>query len=183
MQPKSKIFCLGLHKTATLSLAKTLEEFGYKVRHGFKKHSDLIDKAIYKGEPALSILEKEWEEYDAFLDLYAVRYFYPILEKQYPNSKFVLTTRNENDWIKSVHNQIQKRPKSPYFHYWYFQTDNQRRWDKRSSEACIREHFGNKDNFLEINIPENSKQDYSRLCEFLGQIPLRSKFLHENKSN
>jgi hypothetical protein len=32
------------------------------------------------------------------------RDYYKILDKQYPNSKFILTTRNINDWIRSRRN-------------------------------------------------------------------------------
>lgn len=180
-----KIFCLGMHKTGTLSLAHALEELGYRVRHGYKAQSDAIQNALYDGKKPLDYVEEELGEHNAYLDIYAVRWFYPKMDEAYPDSRFILTTRDNDDWLASVHRQMKKRPQqeSPWFHYWYHQTDNQRIMDKTSSEYEIRYYFADRGDFMEINLIENSgKENWAYLCQFLDKPIPDVEFPHANKS-
>ena len=175
-----KIFCLGFHKTGTLSLKHALKKLGYRTQHGYKKHSDLIKKALHDGKKPLTYIEGAVGEKDAYLDLYAVRYHFVRLDKEY-DAKFILTTRNEDDWVGSVKRQMKRNPNSPFYHYWYYQSELQWRYDKRGDEACIRKYFKDRDNFLEMDITDGDGWD--ELCAFLGKEIPDEPFPHKNKSH
>lgn len=89
-----KIFCIGFHKTGTTSLSKALKILGYKVKGPF----GVRDKNIQKN--ALSKAKSFVPKFDAFQDNP-----WPILYKEmdnlYPESKFILTIRDNDSWIKS----------------------------------------------------------------------------------
>ncbi len=176
----SKLFCIGFFKTGTLSLKYALDELGYTTRHGFVKQSDLILKAIGDKVKPLTYLNQNEGEYDAYLDLYAVRDYFALLDGEYPDSKFILTTRETDKWIPSVKRQIKKNPNSPYFHHYYYQIPMQWKYQKESEESCIREYFKDRDNFLEIDITKG--EGWEPICEFLGKDVPDIEFPHRNRS-
>lgn len=179
-----KIFCLGLHKTATVSLATALEELGYKTRHGYKKQSDLILDALYDKVDPLKYIEEAVGEHDAYADLYAVRDHFVWLHKAYPDAKFILTTRKEDEWVGSVKRQMQKRPDSPFFHHWYYQNELQWRMHKRMHEETVVRYFTMendfKDQFLLMDITDGD--GWEKLCAFLDRPVPDRLFPHKNKS-
>lgn len=126
-----KIFCIGLYKTGTTSLAAALREQGYSVRHGYKKHSDMMLNDLKDGRPPLESFQNAYGEHEAYADLRVLRDHFVWFDKCYPDSKFILTTRDENEWVESVKRQIAKRPESPYFHPFYYQSELQWRYHKR----------------------------------------------------
>lgn len=75
-----KVFLIGFNKTATRTITKFFKINGYKTQHD-SKNWDL-------------------ENYDFFSDLMFPCDFKNIYSK-YPNSIFILNTRNLYDWIKS----------------------------------------------------------------------------------
>lgn len=83
MERESKIFGIGLSKTGTTSLARALKMLGYKTYH-FPKD-----------------LEGALEHYQALTDTPIAR-AYKDLDQQYPNSKFILTIRDVESWLKSM---------------------------------------------------------------------------------
>lgn len=183
-----KIFCIGFHKTGTVSLEKALQNLGVITRHGYVKHSDLIKKAMQMQLPPLALLDESIGFTDpdadyAYLDLYAVRDYFAWLDENYPDSKFILTTREEESWVGSVYRQKKNRPVSPYFHHYYYQHEKQWRHHKRHHEAAVLEYFVNRpEDLLVMNIPAGD--GYGLLCDFLGvDMPGPSNdFPHENKS-
>ncbi|MEQ8910256.1 MAG: lasso peptide biosynthesis B2 protein [Vicingaceae bacterium] len=101
---KPKIFCIGLGKTGTSSLAKALEYMGYHVgrrQQVFTQHYpdfDLIKAIQSKNyETIFEIIPK----FDAFVDN-PWPLLYQELAQQYPDAKFVLSTRKEGEWLQSV---------------------------------------------------------------------------------
>jgi 3'(2'), 5'-bisphosphate nucleotidase len=97
----SKIFGIGLSKTGTTSLARALEILGYKTR-------DYIGVISYTAGDLSSIDLREIDTNDAFTDT-PIPSFYKQLDEKYPNSKFILTTRNMDDWLRSCKKQFTKR--------------------------------------------------------------------------
>lgn len=97
----AKVFGIGLSKTGTTSLARALETLGYKTR-------DYIGISKYIAGDLSSIDLREIDEHDAFTDT-PIPSFYKELDTAYPNSKFILTTRNMDDWLKSCGKQFTKR--------------------------------------------------------------------------
>lgn len=90
----TKIFCIGFHKTGTTSLGKALKILGYKVKGPFGIH----DKDIHLN--ALTKAKKIIPKFDAFQDN-PWPLLYQELDNLYPESKFILTIRNGNSWVKS----------------------------------------------------------------------------------
>lgn len=100
MQSK-KIFCIGLSKTGTTSLARALEILGYRTR-------DYIGVTRYASGDLSSVDLAEIDASDAFTDT-PIPSFYRELDKKYPGSKFILTTRNMDDWLRSCAKQFTSR--------------------------------------------------------------------------
>ncbi len=98
------IFGIGLSKTGTTSLFVALHLLGY--RAGTFRHLMRLGLADwFKGS-----FERDYlAEYDALTDL-PIGLYYPELDKRYPNSKFILTTRSLEPWIKSISAQFVKHP-------------------------------------------------------------------------
>lgn len=80
----SKIFGIGLSKTGTTSLIKALKILGYTAVH-YPRNLTVI------------------KHYDAAADI-SVAYSFKELDKTYPNSKFILTIRDEKQWKRSIKN-------------------------------------------------------------------------------
>lgn len=102
MQPHiPKVFCIGLSKTGTTSLARALEILGYKTR-------DYLGITRYIAGDLSSINLDEIDANDAFTDT-PIPSFYQQLDARYPGSKFILTTRDMDDWLKSCKKQFTTR--------------------------------------------------------------------------
>jgi len=98
-----KIFCIGLSRTGTKSLTVALYILGYNIVHypsDEQTLKDLID-ANYN----FSILQ----DYDGISDITVSPYFAQ-LHKLFPDSKFILTVRNKEDWLRSFQKHWSDRP-------------------------------------------------------------------------
>lgn len=91
----NKIFNIGLPRTGTTSLNQALNALGFKSIHNpkyFRKHAM---------EGRYHFENNDWRALTNFGE-----HFYPQLDQAYPNSKFILTVRDEMDWLKSWERQI-----------------------------------------------------------------------------
>lgn len=88
---KTKTFGIGLSRTGTSSLTFALRTLGYEAKH-FPKDPLEMSK-----------------EYDALTDTTVAR-DYKELDKMYPGSKFILTVRDIDDWLRSVDLHFQRYP-------------------------------------------------------------------------
>ena len=100
----NKVFGIGLSRTATHSLNEALNILGYNVIHYPTDEKTYNELAF--GNYNLSILE----EYDGITDI-TVAPFYAQLDDMYPNSIFILTIRNVNDWHRSLKKHYDNRNK------------------------------------------------------------------------
>ncbi len=96
-----KIFGIGLSKTGTTSLARALEILGYRTK-------DNIGVKRYVAGDLSSIKPSVLEENDAFTDT-PIPSFYRELDAKYANSKFILTVRDTDRWLKSCKKQFNKK--------------------------------------------------------------------------
>ncbi len=91
-----KIFCIGLSHTGTNSLTVALELLGHSAVHY------PLDRTTYRelseGQFRLSILSRV----DAIADI-TVAPFFRDLDRAWPGSRFILTTRDKTAWLKSMH--------------------------------------------------------------------------------
>jgi len=93
----TRIFGIGMHKTATTSLHHAFSILGMKSAHWKDAH---WAKAIWNQMHSTGrsvVLEKNY----AICDM-PIPNLYRELDKAYPGSKFILTVRPELDWIESV---------------------------------------------------------------------------------
>jgi hypothetical protein len=118
---RNKIFGIGLSRTGTTSLTLALQILGYKAIHfpaDEQTQSELYLFFASKRETVrLSILE----QHDAITDTPACC-LYQALDKCYPQSKFILTVRNKEAWLKSCERFWQKElipflHRDPYISY------------------------------------------------------------------
>jgi len=96
-----KYFIIGLNKTGTTSI-KSAIEFALNSQ---KITSKLRLNHLQKRIGIIKLCDLLLEEYDVkvFKDRpWNTNYFYKELHKHYPNSKFILTIRDEKEWWESV---------------------------------------------------------------------------------
>jgi len=91
-----KLFCIGFHRTGTTSLAAALRQLGYDRLTGPNGVTNPnIKDVVY--EMAFALVP----QYDVFLDN-PWPIMYKELDAKYPGSKFILTLRSTESWIRSV---------------------------------------------------------------------------------
>jgi hypothetical protein len=100
---EKKIFCIGLSRTGTKSLTVALYILGYNIIHYPSDEATLNE--LIAGNYNFSVLE----DYDGISDI-TVSPYYAQLYKLFPNSKFILTVRNKEDWLRSFEKHWSDRP-------------------------------------------------------------------------
>jgi hypothetical protein len=109
---KSKIICVGQPKTGTKTLKQIFAQLGLKVSSDpqclLKNNSDYttinnipIDTNNFFNN--IGYFHKNLEMFDFFHDV-PYSFNYELIYKQYPDSKFILTIRDEEEWFKSLFN-------------------------------------------------------------------------------
>ncbi len=101
LSEEAKIFCIGLSKTGTTSLAAALDVLGYNVR-------DNIGVTRFAPGDLGCIDAHELESHDAFTDT-PIPSYYRELDAKYPNAKFILTVRDQEGWLKSCKKQFNQK--------------------------------------------------------------------------
>lgn len=202
---KEKIFCIGRNKTGTTSLEKALTEFGYKM--GNQSRAELLIKYYrnYNWNPIINFCKSA----DAFQDVpFSWPYTWLILHEKFPKSKFILTTRDEEEWYESItsfHSKKFSDGKTPpnkkdlqeaTYRYKGFVWDaNRAVWktpeddvynkeiflnNYRSHNISVLNYFKDNPNFLHLDLSNSGS--YKTLASFLGKKPLRESFPHLNKT-
>ena len=90
-----KVLGIGMGRTATQSLAKALEMLGYRAKHCPQFYLD-------EGG-TLCVSQQDIEHFDALTDEPCIL-VYKDVDRQYPGSKFILTVREMESWLRSVEN-------------------------------------------------------------------------------
>ena len=91
MSDQPRVFCIGLHKTGTRSLASLAASLGMRVEHNTRwySYSDHRPGTLYCDGGGHFSWDRTHE-----VD-------YASLAKKYPNSKFMLNTRDDVSWCLS----------------------------------------------------------------------------------
>ncbi len=169
-EKEHRVFCVGLSKTATTSLTKALKMLGYRANH-------FPIRMIVYTEGGLSLDLSKIRKYDALSDLPVAR-FYKELDIAFPDSKFILTTREMEAWLDSCRRhfwpgQIFKGD------YWFnrlhediygsidYDEDKFREAYKRHKREVLDYFEGREDDLLVMNIPEGDR--WEELCSFLEE--------------
>lgn len=163
MATKVKVFGIGFHKTGTTSLARALYILGYNVTGYFGANDPDIGKNIYDQAHRLA------QRYDAVQDT-PWPVLYQELDQWFPGSKFILTTRSSDAWIRSVKKHF-KGHRIPA-HEWIYGVStalgNGSTYIQRFQEhnRAVLEYFQNRpDDLLVMNIPKGD--GWEKLCPFL----------------
>jgi len=159
-----KVFGIGLHRTGTTSLGLALQQLGYRTH----AHAD-----AHSREEAKRKARELCEEYDALEDV-PWPVLYEWLDEEYPNSKFILTVRPEEEWIDSVCRKFGGRTIEA--HAWIYDgvgdplNDRERYLRKyRRHNRNVLNYFGDRrgDDLLVMDITKG--EGWGKLCPFLGE--------------
>ena len=179
---KKKVFIIGFHKTGTSSMGKALQILGYTVCGSIKEAKDYPKKDKpyeYIFNKAIPLLQK----YDAFQDT-PWFLFYRELYQMFPDDYFILTTRENDKWIKSVQKHF-GNSKFMYHDLIYStneslnnETEYLKTYQNHNHECTL--FFEGKSNFLKIDIQEF---EWDKLTSFLNVNKPFVTFPHVNKSS
>ncbi|MCS4047519.1 hypothetical protein GGQ04_002667 [Salinibacter ruber] len=96
MEDVNKVFGIGLPKTGTTSLNAALNHLGLNSIHNPLDLRRQAHEGTYKFD------RDDWDALTNFGE-----HFYPQLDEAYPESKFILTVRDEEEWAESWKRQIE----------------------------------------------------------------------------
>jgi len=170
----TRIFGIGMHRTATTSLTRALHILGLDAAHW---ESDRWAKSIVNemDEEGRSLT---LEAYYCLSDM-PIGYLFVDLDRAYPGSKFILTLRNEEGWLKSV-----ERHWASYFEKWqrdWFSNEmhqliyGQTEFDAevflqryRAHNQQVLDHFKNRPSDLLV-MDMDKGAGWSELCAFVDR--------------
>jgi hypothetical protein len=176
---KTKVFCIGFHKTGTKTLRSALKILGYRVTGPNGVMNKNIARDVH------SMTDRLVEKYDAFQDN-PWPILYRELDRKYPGSKFILTLRPSDKWISSIvkHFGKWKTPMRKWIYGVAAPAGNEsiyvRRYEKHNKE--VPEYF--KDRPEDLLVFKMSEGDgWEQLCPFLGHPIPNKTFPHVNKAD
>lgn len=173
-----KIFCIGFHKTGTTSLKAALKTLGYRVTGPNGMNDPDIASNVYSMADALV------SQYDAFQDN-PWPVIYRELDEKYPDSKFILTTRRPESWIRSQvkHFGRLETPMRKWIYGAGCPESNEEIYVKRYENHYreVMDYFRDRPN--DLLVLDLAKGDgWEKLCAFLGKDIPNKPFPHANKA-
>jgi hypothetical protein len=175
---KPKVFCIGFHKTGTKSLAAALRTLGYSVTGPNGVKDPEIDKNVYAMAFDLA------ERFDAFQDN-PWPVIYKELDTRYPGSKFVLSVRSSDSWIKSQVGYFGKKetPMRKWIYGVGCPEGNEEIYVRRfeAHNAEVLDYFRHRpDDLLVMNLAAGD--GWEKLCRFLDKKAPGLPFPHANSA-
>lgn len=185
---KEKIFCIGLSKTGTSSLAEALKILGYKPIHypSTNKFKKFYSAILAENPSSLKEVLPGLSEFNAFADI-PFTILYKEYYKRYPNAKFILSIRDEKDWILSTEKHFKNKTIG-------IQAEIRKKvygansFDKEKFLESYRNHNkevedffkDKKEKLLIFNLCKNPS--WEPLTNFLGKEIPKKEFPHKNKT-
>lgn len=174
---RPRVFCIGFHKTGTKSLGHALKLLGYRVAGPLGAQDPGIAKQAIAAALALAT------DFDAFNDN-PWPVLYKTLDATFPGSRFILTVRDEQHWLRSM------------VDYFGAKDTPMRRWlygagtplgneatylaRYRQHNAEVLEHFAERDDFLVLDFERG--HGWPELCAFLDVEVPEQPFPHLNRT-
>lgn len=168
-----KVFGIGLSKTGTVSLTAALTRLGYRCRH----YPHLLRVIELAGQ------------FDALTDSPVISYM-ELLDRFYPEARFILTVREINSWLASCERHFAKKPLKSIAEWKllnrravYGRVDFERETFLavyRRHLVRVTNHFADRPGKLLI-MDICSGDGYEQLCPFLGLPILTESFPYKNK--
>jgi hypothetical protein len=196
-----KVFGVGFSKTGTVSFGKAMQLLQYNHCHGSYVTGNLLLHSYLSGNH--NELHKLIAKHDSFDDLPFCAPGVPqMLDKRYPNAKFVLTTRDPESWYSSMHRYLPKNmaqfrgrdglPLGPFYGLVNYilaifgTTDltNKKHVIEtyNAYNQSIIDHFSDRSDKLLV-VSWMNGEGWPELCKFLGKPKPALKFPHANKNN
>jgi len=176
LTPRRKVFGIGFHKTATTSLATALRSLGYRVTGP----NGVRDPSIARSARPLAF--RLAERFDAFQDN-PWPILYGDLDERFPGSRFVLTVRQSDEWIRSVvrHFGAESTPMREWIYGVGAPLGNEVTYLARyeGHNQAVREHFRERPEALLV-MRITAGDGWERLCPFLGEAVPDMPFPHVN---
>lgn len=183
-----RIFGIGLNKTGTTTLGRALTMLGIPTID-YPTDARTLEQ-LEEGDYDLDILKT----YQAVTDT-PVGFFYPQLDRLYPGSRFILTVRDKDAWLRSV------RDHWPFVMEWGLHEETFRRFTYYAFTAVygaihynedrysyvydtyldgVQRYFaGREDDLLVMDICAG--EGWEKLCPFLGTAVPDAPFPHLNR--
>lgn len=178
---RPRIFGIGLNKTGTVSFHEAMTILGYESLHwgGPEVHWRIV--AANEGKHPL--LWNVDQRFDAFSDIGMLSRNFALLDEQYPGSHFILTVREEDDWIDSRRRHVERNlvRKAEGEYDGEFLTVEEDKWRREWTQHVdrARAYFAGRDDFLEIDI--TAGDGWGPFCRLLDQPEPQQPFPWENR--
>jgi len=171
----NKIIGVGLDKTGTTSLGVMLETLGYRIKGGwYNGIDDLLNDNIKRIEELI--------DYDGYIEL-PFSIIYKELDKYFPNSKFIYTTRKDaQSWVNSqINHFLNAGDKKLFINYIKncYGYDNPLIYEKElieyynNHDKGVKEYFKGRDDFMIFSLEDGD--GWEKLCKFLDKPIIREK--------
>ena len=196
-----KIICAGIGKTGTTSITKALRHLGFTVFDWEEQTLYFIDHWVDVFQNgAQPDVKRLYQNVDVLVDSPGNFFWEEVLEA-FPDSKVILSEREEDSWVKSLVNQLQLitavryrefyRILSPttrkiYFVFYSYLNAALGTTNPRSTTVFRKRYREHNHRVKSLVPPEklllyNVKQGWKPLCDFLGcEVPTGVAFPHEN---
>jgi len=173
-----KVFGIGAARTGTSSLGRAFVLVGFRHTSWDPELWDAFERGDY--EPIFAVADR----YESFEDgPWNGRDLYRELDARYPRSKFVLTNRDSESWLRSHERHFSsegsRRIPSRYWIHDYASRRDEilRDYEARNEEVIA--HFADRpDDLLVLDVVGG--EGWERLCPFLGVEPPAEPFPHFN---
>ena len=173
-----KVFGIGAARTGTSSLARAFVLLGFRHTSWDPELWDAFERGDYA--PIFAVADR----YETFEDgPWNGRDLYRELDARYPRSKFVLTNRDPESWLRSHERHFsaegsQRIPSRYWIHDYAARRDEILRDYEARNEEVIAHFAGRSDALLVLDVVGG--QGWERLCPFLGLDPPGEPFPHFN---
>jgi hypothetical protein len=180
---KQKVFGIGWAKTGTTTLGQCLRTLGYK---HLSQRLDLFEDLAGGNLANLLKIAKKYQSFDDWPWIL----LYREMDHAFPNSKFILTTRAPDTWLRSYKNMLGKERKPSQelilARQFIYQADPTTATDQillkkyQEHHEQVIDYFKDRpDDLLVVNWEEGD--GWGPLCRFLGKGIPAAPFPHANK--
>ena len=179
-----KIFGIGFQKTGTASLAQALRLLGFEVAHGIVINGPkgvTIEPPVTT-EKILPLALARAREVDAVCDN-PFPLLYRELDAAFPGAKFILTTRETHDWLKSMQRHFGERESDAM--RWIYGVSRPKGHEAHcmriydNHNRAVRAYFAHRPNDL-LQMDFGTGEGWKRLCAFLDRPIPSAAFPHDN---
>lgn len=177
---RQKVFCVGMPKTGTSTLADALTLLGF--RHQTGPVEQLL-RSYRRGH--IGELLQRLDELDSVDDL-PWCFMYRELDEAFPDARFILTRRRDVDvWFRSLcdhHDRTGKRAARKLAYGYRSPRDNPEHHKQlyESHNVAVREYFRGRKNFIELCWEDGD--GWAELCNFVSmEIPDGMDFPHSRR--